>query len=332
MSKTMLAKTAELAWALLEANDIDPLPIFRKARADPKQMNDINARFTQATVSALWASTAAAINKPCFGIQAGQLWHPAYMHALGYAWLSSSSLRTALQRLVRFIHIVNQCAEIRLTESEDCLSIQWLTENDEIKPEWVSEARFSVLLAMCRANYGAGLEPVSVSFTHQQPDCAGQYFEYFRAPLHFSAAENLLTFALKDIDKQLSSSNHLMSQVHDQIMLKYLADLEDDNIIEHVKAAIIDQLPDGRVSDAKIAESLYMSNRTLQRRLQKANTSFKTILTEVRRGLAMKYIRDSRLTLTELSFQLGFSEMSSFSRAFKQWTGESPRGYRKTLM
>lgn len=332
MSKTMLAKTAELAWALLEENNVDPLPVFRAARIDPKLMKDMNARFTQSAVRELWDHVGNAIHTPCFGLQAGHLWHPAYMHALGYAWMSSSSLRTALQRLVRFIHIVNQCSEIKLTETENSLSVQWVQSDEKETHAWVSEVRFSVLLAMCRANYGKRLDPISMSFTHSKPACAGEYFEFFRAPVQFSAQKNELTLSLKDVDKQLSSSNPLMSQVHDQIMIKYLAEIDDDDIVEHVKAAIIDQLPDGRVSDSKIAESLFMSSRTLQRRLQNAGTSFKTILTEVRQGLALKYIRDSRLTLTELSFQLGFSEMSAFSRAFKQWTGESPRGYRKTLM
>lgn len=332
MSKTMLAKTAELAWALLEENDINPLPVFRAARIDPKLMKDMNARFTQTTVTELWDSVADAIHTPCFGLQAGHLWHPAYMHALGYAWMSSSTLRTALQRMVRFIHIVNQGASIQLTETEDSLSVQWVVENDEDTPAWASEIRLSVLLAMCRANYGQKLNPTSVNFMHTRPDCAGKYYEYFRAPVHFSTAENSLTLALKDVEKELSSSNPLMSQVHDQIMVNYLAGINDDDIIERVKSEIIDQLPDGRVSDIKIAESLFMSSRTLQRRLQNADTSFKTVLTEVRQDLAMKYIRDSRLTLTELSFQLGFSEMSAFSRAFKQWTGESPKGYRKALM
>ena len=331
MSKTMLAKTAELAWALLEENGINPLPVFRAARIDPKLMRDMNARFTQSAMTELWDNIEKVVQTPCFGLQAGHLWHPAYMHALGYAWMSSSSLRTALQRLVRFIHIVNQCAEIKLSETEDGLSVEWVTANEN-PPAWLSEVRFSVLLAMCRANYGKKLDPVSISFTHAKPDCAGAYYEYFRAPVYFSAEKNKITLALKDVDKHLSSSNPLMSQVHDQIMVEYLANLNNDDIVEHVKVAIIDLLPDGRISDTKIAETLYMSSRTLQRRLHNVDTSFKTILTEVRQGLAMQYIRDSRLTLTELSFQLGFSEMSAFSRAFKQWTGESPRGYRKTLM
>ena len=101
--------------------------------------------------------------------------------------------------------------------------------------------------------------------------------------------------------------------------------------VQKVKNAIIELLPDGRLSDNKVAEALFMSPRNLQRKLEAEGTTFKTLLTEIRRDLALKYIQDTELTLTEISFMLGFSEMSAFSRAFKQWTGKSPRVQRQQL-
>ena len=331
MSKTVLAKTSELAWIMLEENGINPLPIFRAAHINPKTMRDMNARYSQATLNELWSRTATAIDTPSFGLQAGDLWQPAFMHALGYAWMSSSSLRTALHRLVRYIHIVNQSSQIELKETKDRLTLTWNDTGHETDNPWFSDIRISIILAMCRANFGPSLNPMSVTLFRQAPAQTGRYYEIFKCPVEFSAEKDSMTLSVADADKMLPSSNPLMSQVHDQIMVKCLAELDDQDIIEQVKASIIDLLPDGRMSDVKVAETLFISNRTLQRKLQAQNTSFKTILTQVREDLALKYIRDSRLTLTELSFQLGFSEMSAFSRAFKQWTGASPKVYRQSL-
>ena len=114
-------------------------------------------------------------------------------------------------------------------------------------------------------------------------------------------------------------------------MIEYLAKLDENDIVQRVKASIIELLPDGKMSDTRVAETLYMSNRTLQRKLEEQGTTFYNILTEIRKEMALKYLKDSQLTLTELSFQLGFSEMSSFSRAFKNWTGQSPREYRSSV-
>ena len=133
------------------------------------------------------------------------------------------------------------------------------------------------------------------------------------------------------VDKRLPSSNPLLAEINDQLMVKYLAQLDENDIIQRVKAIIIELLPDGKISDVKVAKQLNMSNRTLQRKLQDKGMTFKEVLTDVRKGIAMKYIQDSQLTLTELSFQLGFSGMSAFSRAFKNWTGQCPKDYRSTI-
>ena len=115
-------------------------------------------------------------------------------------------------------------------------------------------------------------------------------------------------------------------------MIDYLARLDKNDVVQRVRAAIIDQLPSGKVTDATIASTLNRTDRTLQRQLKKEGTTFKTLLNEIRNELAQNYICDSQLSLTEISFMLGFSELSSFSRAFKRWAGESPVKYRqKTL-
>jgi len=77
---------------------------------------------------------------------------------------------------------------------------------------------------------------------------------------------------------------------------------------------------------------LNMSSRNLARKLADEGQSFKGLLTEVRRELAEKYIRDRSLTLTEISFLLGFAEMSSFSRAYKGWSGSSPSAHRQSIL
>ncbi len=125
--------------------------------------------------------------------------------------------------------------------------------------------------------------------------------------------------------------NPQLARLNDQIMIRYLAELDQGNIINRVKAAVVDQMPSGNVTDQAIAKALHMGVRALQRKLQDAGTTFKTLLDGTRRELACQYIRDSRLNLNEISFLLGFAEVSSFSRAFKRWTGESPSVFRQSV-
>jgi AraC-like DNA-binding protein len=330
MSPTVLAKSMELAWALLESYDIDPVPLFQQVHIDPAHFKDPTARITQSSSNELWERAAKAINDPNFALSLGELWHPSHMHALGYAWLASSSLRTALNRLVRYIKVVSDTTVVRLVEKDNKLSVIVSNATRKKAPGWYSDGDLSIVLAMCRANYGDKLAPEKVTFRHHKPESSAEYYECFRCPVEFDAQQNSIIFTDKVVDKRLSGSNPMLAQLNDQVMVKYLAKLDENDIVTRVKATIIELLADGRLSDGKAAETLYMSNRTLQRKLQEQGTSFKKILTDVRQELALKYIQNEQMTLTELSFQLGFSEMSAFSRAFKNWTGKSPREFRST--
>ena len=107
-------------------------------------------------------------------------------------------------------------------------------------------------------------------------------------------------------------------------MINYLANLEKENIIHRVKTGIIKLLPSGGVADEKVAKTLGMSVRSLQRKLSEAGTTFRTLLDEIRKELALSYVRDPNIEFVEIAFLLGFSEQSAFSRAFKRLTGISP--------
>jgi AraC-like DNA-binding protein len=105
--------------------------------------------------------------------------------------------------------------------------------------------------------------------------------------------------------------------------------LDSNNLKQRVKGAITDMLSSGGVCDEKVAKGLNMSTRSLQRKLQGMNTSFGKLLEEVRRELAEHYIEDISVSLLEVAFICGFSVYSSFSRAYKRWTGISPNEKRK---
>jgi AraC-like DNA-binding protein len=84
------------------------------------------------------------------------------------------------------------------------------------------------------------------------------------------------------------------------------------------------------VTEESIADALHLSRRSLQRRLKEEGTSYTQVLDETRRQLAAQYVRHSRLSINEITYLLGFSEPSNFSRAFRRWTGASPTAYRES--
>ena len=332
MSKSIIAASTSIFCRLSARYNIDPIPLLDAAGLDSRLMRDHNARYSSAAIDRVWQSAAEIIPDPCFGLKAAECWHPSDLHALGYAWLASSSLRTALERFCRYARIVTDIDDFTLLENENVFSIK--VDNKSLGADvlWAADSTMAILLSMCRVNFGDELEPVSVQFIHPEPACASEYYRYFRCPVSFNEEENRINLPLHAADLPLAGANAKLAQLNDQVMIEYLAQLDRNDVIQQVKAAILRQLPSGNVTDSTIARSLYRNDRTLQRQLSKEGTTFKTLLNEIRVELADKYIRDSQLSLTEITFLLGFSEASSFSRAFRRWTGKSPSLYRQDYL
>ncbi|MEE9265906.1 MAG: helix-turn-helix transcriptional regulator, partial [Gammaproteobacteria bacterium] len=95
-----------------------------------------------------------------------------------------------------------------------------------------------------------------------------------------------------------------------------------------VRARLTEQLSSGHATQNSVADALHMSLRTLQRRLNDEGTSYKGLLDETRRELAAHYMAETHRSINEITYLLGFSEPSNFSRAFRRWTGKSPSAYR----
>jgi AraC-like DNA-binding protein len=319
-----------LLWKILEFYGQDPDRLFRSAGLDPTKMRDPNARFSDARVDTLWERAGASIADPCFGLRAARCWHPSMLGALGYAWLASSTLRAAFGRLERYGRLLADVSDIQLTETQAGMSIRLeAPRQQEREIPGLADASLSTLLDMCRMNYGNVLDPVSVSLRREQPSCAGQYIAFFRCPIHFSAPVNELILPLAAMDEPLPTYNKQMASLHDQLVADVLARLEQDDIVTKAKSLVIDYLPSGGISEEAAAAAFNVSTRTFQRRLHQNGHSFGQLTELVRRELAMKYIQEPAISLGEISYLLGFSEPSAFSRAFRRWTGKTPRQMRR---
>jgi hypothetical protein len=112
-----LASMGQLIWRLIERHDLAPEPLFRAAGIDPAIIRDPHALMARPKSDALMRALAERIADPAFGLQAAHCWHPSNLGTLGYAWLASSTLHTALKRVVRYWHIVIADVAVRLEEN-----------------------------------------------------------------------------------------------------------------------------------------------------------------------------------------------------------------------
>jgi len=173
-------------------------------------------------------------------------------------------------------------------------------------------------------SYGDNFSPNRVLMKRESSDYEQQLVDYFGAPITFSSELTGFTFDAGQLEKKLSSANAELAHNNDKIIMEHLAKLDRADIVNQVKVALVDLLSSGAVNEDMIASELHVSKRSLQRKLSDLGTSYKRVLEETRSCLAVQYVENSALSITEISYLLGFSETSNFTRAFKRWTGKSP--------
>jgi AraC-like DNA-binding protein len=167
-----------------------------------------------------------------------------------------------------------------------------------------------------------------IEFRRAPPAQIEDFQKLLRAPLQFGTARTRLVFDADAIERPLEGGNPELARHHDAIALQYLSRIERDNIQARVREVLTRRLSHGEPSQEDVAELLNMSARTLQRKLGDGGTTYKEILDETRRVLALAYLSAPRHTVSDVTYMLGFSAGSSFTRAFRRWTGQSPSNWR----
>ena len=330
MQASLLASVTLTIWRVLEQEGYEARGIFERAGVDPDSLPQPGARYAFPAVKRLWNLVLEVTGDPCIGLKAGQHFHPSVAHALGYAWLASDTLLESFQRLIRYHRVITTDKEVvRLLPEGRAYRFVW---DDADTYYGVSDVEydegFAAVITLCRLSAGDGVTPLRLSMRRARPPCESEFEAFFRAPIAFSAGENSLLFDRDLIEAPLPSSNIQVARECDRIIDRYLAQLERDNVTARTKAQLLLHLPSGSVTEQAVATSLHLSVRTMQRRLADERTTFKQLLDETRRELALQYIRDPAVSINEMAYLLGYSEPANFSRAFKRWTGQSPRAMR----
>ena len=329
---SVFAPTLVILWRTIASYGIDPAPLFAAEDINVKLPIDPGVRVPFVKIDRIRSKMAKLTGDEALGLRAASVYVPSQLGALGYAWQASLTLRKACSRLQRFSRVVNERAVVQVEDRDGCmvvsLKLDVPSENETVR----DDSALSMVTMMCRLVSGDQFRLQAVNFKHLEPRDIKPYFEYFGCQLNFDQAENQLLIPLSLVDEVLAGANPELAMLNDQVVTRRLALLDRSDIVARVQSELLDQLPNGNISDDSVAASLHMSVRTMHRKLTNADSNFRSLLVETRRNLAEQYILDNSLTLTEISLLLGFSEPSSFSRAFKSWTGTAPSEARQARL
>lgn len=323
-----------MSWAnaiaqALEMQDISSRMLFEKAGIPYRSTVDPTYRIGARKITALFQLAVKATKDPSFGLKVASFVHPASFHALGYSLFASNNLHDFCQRIVRYFKLLSDNAQHHLLEDKD----SYLFIHEIINPNVCFETTdgwFACIIQFCRYIYRPDFSPLRVEFIRPEPATHAENFgRYFKAPVVFSAKENVIYFDKKDMFVPLPAANAELARRNDEVVVEHLARLDHEDIVRQVEAQIVALLPTGECSKEKIAAQINMSSSNLQKKLKQKNTSYQEILDDLRSSLARQYIEQKSMSISEITYRLGFSDTSNFSRAFRRWTGYSPSSCRE---
>ena len=328
--ETFLATMGQVFVRVVEMHGVDAHALLREAGVDPAALRDPAARIPSTVWDGVGAKAAALIPDPAFALRAARSWHPSNLGALGHAWLASSTLRTGLERLQRYSRILGERAHLQLTDTRDGLRFAYdHRRRDPVLRAIGADFALSLVMDMCRMNYGATLRPMEVRLSRVRVGDTEPYRHFYGCPIHFETNEDSFLLSRRVADEPLPTANRQLAGTLDSILTSQLAALDRDNIPARCKSSLLEEITSGEVSEEYIARRLHMSRRTLQRKLAESNTTYQKLVDDTRRDLALRYMEDPRNSITDVTFLLGFSGQSAFTRAFNRWTGMSPTAYRE---
>jgi AraC-like DNA-binding protein len=326
---SVYAPAADYLWELVRSSGQDPLPVFEAAGVDPEIRFDANARLSRPQMNALHRAAFEATGDVGLGLRVVSTYHPSHMGALGYAWLASRTPRDAWTKMQRYSRIEAETFRLTLSERAPEFHAIYFWDGDWTPIDSQIYTVMALLVHLHRRVAGPEANPLRVEFSTEAPADLSAFEAHFQCELRFRRPQELLVLPSDVLDRPSPRAHPELELATEEMVTRYLALRDRGDILSQVRAALFECLPEGNVSAGRIAEQLHMTDRTLRRRLDDQGVSFREVLTGVRRALARRYLADDNLSLTEISYLLGFSEPSSFTRAFRGWTGQSPSSARR---
>ncbi|MFZ5757981.1 MAG: AraC family transcriptional regulator [Pseudomonadota bacterium] len=309
--------------------------LFERAGVPPQVMADPGALITVSQYHALAVQAQTLLGDPAFALHLGEWVRVETAEVIGTLYLTGATVRASLQQCVRFMPLVTPCLDAFLEEdgNEARYGIRMVPSLADDFRFLYAEATASITWHLIRTLAGRPqINPLRIRLRHDGSERLAEFRRLFGPDvvLEFNAPEDVLVFdrAILDLPNPGSSP-----AVHAQMETLALARLARIPGVETAGTAVLRMLEQhtGRnVLDLEqVAEQLNTTSRTLQRRLREEGTSFQKLRDGLRYRQAQSMLRDAGFDVATIAATLGFSEPTTFHRAFKAWSGMSPAEFRR---
>lgn len=318
--------------AYLRARGFDADAVCRRAGVDPHLHADTAARVGGEAMAALWREAIAESGDRDLPLHTSVTFEPGALDIVGYVMLSSPTAGDAIRRGARLIRLLNDGLALDVDHGPQVTTVRLriLAQHDPLFVQASRHVVESILVGtvhQLRLLTGQSIVPVAVHMTHEAPPTGpGEHTKLLGVAPRFRADENAVALRTHDLELRLRSANPLLLAAFDEHATAALAALDNRaSLTGRVNEVLVAQIKGEAPTITIVASALAMSARNLQRGLAAEGTSFQLLLDDARRELAVRHLSDPSATIAKVAWLVGFSEASAFHRAFRRWTGHSPR-------
>lgn len=295
----------------------------------PRDFEDPDGRIPAERYLALLRAGQALTGDPALALHFGEAINLSQMSVVGLLVQAAPTLADGIAQVRRYGQLVSDAGHDRysLVDRPDGT---WMIDhrpNPNLVPE-LTEMSFALLICGSRA----WLDPSfvqEVHVTHKPPSYAAEYARAFGCPVTFESHWNAGRFKAGALAWPIAAQPRYVFGILARHADDLLENLETARTIKgRVEAQLAPVLHTGEAGMAKVAQALAMSRQTLFRRLRDEGVTFEQVLDGLRQRLARDYLAGDRVSVEEAAYLTGFSDTTAFARAFKRWTGVTPRVFR----
>jgi AraC-like DNA-binding protein len=322
------AGTVAAVMEALTALGLDEALLLHRAGLSREMFANSSNRIEHAALHRVWTAAEQLSNDSHIGLTVGTHLGPGTLGALDYLIRNSASLRHCIELAGRFVRVVDDHVRLTLIEAEGTAIFRITREGSYHYNRHDMECTLAAIVR------GVGRELVElraseVRFAHAMVEPRARYEEVFSGRLRFGAAHYELVFPSTFLEARPRNWDARLSSVLEEHVTNLLDAVPPRDFVASVRNALQARFSEGDASLEAVARALHLSARTLRRRLSDHKTSFREQIEELRAELGRARVADNSRPLKAIAAELGFSDQSTFQRAFKRWTGLTPAQYRE---
>ncbi len=319
-----------LSGAAREGADLSDL--MQEAGLEPSLLAQQDARLGTRDFIRLMQVVMRRTEDEFIGLGRGTKSKPGTFSMMAHAVINCPSLEKAIQRSAQFYRLVDLPIEIRLERGDRESRLVLLPPMFESR-ENVLETMVFISVRFWSWLTGRNLDPSSIHFDFAEPPQAAEFRRLFKGKVVYADRQNAVVFPTSWLSLPLVQNPLSLSKfLKDSLALIIVGNAQPIGLPEQIRAIISKEYGNSFPDFAQVCEQLNMTPQTLRRRLKEENTSYQEIKDSIRKDASLYYLGKEELSIDEIALMMGFSEASSFHRAFKKWTGRTPASYRRELL